>query len=573
MPRKNKNVRKHGKVPAQNCNTKGSNNKKQNKQKNQSQNKDKKQEKIKLRTSKDVYNRLWNDYTLNIPLDQVFIGYSDGKYVRLQEMMFTNFELIDNGGDVPLHRIMYFRYQDLMLWDREKRLDRLWGSGDTKASETWSVIQAQSISESQSNTGNDENKDEKNDGDGGDVVVSTDNYNDNYDYNGDESQIMESKLPDIKAEPNLRYLIVLDFEATCDGDISTLGHIHGSKKTNVVSTKGKKEKKEKIKGEDKNKEKTFERKWSPIEIIEWPAMIIDIKKGEILQEKENIFHYYIKPRVNPNLTQFCTCLTGITQSMVDEKNYDISHVYYKWIEFCDINGLTINNSCIVTCGDWDLLKCWIAQRKVCQWPVKEDIATNSVYLQRTLKVLSNNQNNGNNDNINTNTNKLRIDETKDGALLMNIRWINIKNVYHNILQQKAHGMVGMLKDLKLSHVGRHHSGIDDVRNICQILLKLMQVAKDSFKFRPTYRWSFDQTGNYKKKKIQSTNYQLNQKHLKYSNCQAVNRNKDSKSQSQKSNINHCDFSQTRMPFGVLDQHCTNALGIIDKLVDSLSNSK
>jgi inhibitor of KinA sporulation pathway (predicted exonuclease) len=32
----------------------------------------------------------------------------------------------------------------------------------------------------------------------------------------------------------------------------------------------------------------------------------------------DIFHTYVKPTVNPKLTDFCTKLTGITQRQVDE---------------------------------------------------------------------------------------------------------------------------------------------------------------------------------------------------------------------------------------------------------------
>lgn len=42
------------------------------------------------------------------------------------------------------------------------------------------------------------------------------------------------------------------------------------------------------------------------------------------------------------------------------------------------------------------------------------------------------------------------------------------------------GMMGMLKGLDIPHEGRHHSGIDDVRNICQVCLGLMK--KKGFKF-------------------------------------------------------------------------------------------
>lgn len=40
--------------------------------------------------------------------------------------------------------------------------------------------------------------------------------------------------------------------------------------------------------------------------------------------------------------------------------------------------------------------------------------------------------------------------------------------------QKSMGMMGMLAKLKIGHEGRHHSGIDDVRNICKICIGLME---------------------------------------------------------------------------------------------------
>lgn len=37
---------------------------------------------------------------------------------------------------------------------------------------------------------------------------------------------------------------------------------------------------------------------------------------------------------------------------------------------------------------------------------------------------------------------------------------------------EAGGMMRMLKKLNIPHQGRHHSGIDDVKNICEICLGL-----------------------------------------------------------------------------------------------------
>ena len=68
----------------------------------------------------------------------------------------------------------------------------------------------------------------------------------------------------------LRYLLVLDFEATCG-------------------------------------ESGFPR--HEMEIIEFPTIVYD------LQEKKEVgrFHEYVKPVVRPQLTEFCTQLTGIAQ--------------------------------------------------------------------------------------------------------------------------------------------------------------------------------------------------------------------------------------------------------------------
>ena len=68
----------------------------------------------------------------------------------------------------------------------------------------------------------------------------------------------------------LRYLLVLDFEATCG-------------------------------------ESGFPK--DQVEIIEFPTIVYD------LQEKKELgrFHEYVKPVIQPQLTEFCTQLTGITQ--------------------------------------------------------------------------------------------------------------------------------------------------------------------------------------------------------------------------------------------------------------------
>lgn len=68
----------------------------------------------------------------------------------------------------------------------------------------------------------------------------------------------------------LRYLLVLDFEATCG-------------------------------------ESGFPR--DQMEIIEFPTIVYDLHE----KKETGRFHEYVKPVIRPQLTEFCTGLTGIAQ--------------------------------------------------------------------------------------------------------------------------------------------------------------------------------------------------------------------------------------------------------------------
>jgi len=53
------------------------------------------------------------------------------------------------------------------------------------------------------------------------------------------------------------------------------------------------------------------------------------------------------------------------------------------------------------------------------------------------------------------------------------RWCNIKDLFWQATQQEGRGMAGMLQCLGLRLKGRHHSGIDDSRNIARIFQELL----------------------------------------------------------------------------------------------------
>nr|XP_025036265.1 ERI1 exoribonuclease 3 isoform X2 [Pelodiscus sinensis] len=106
------------------------------------------------------------------------------------------------------------------------------------------------------------------------------------------------------------YFLVLDFEATCDKP-----QIH------------------------------------PQEIIEFPILKLNGRTMEI----ESTFHMYVQPMVHPQLTPFCTELTGIIQGMVDGQP-SLQQVLERVDEWMAKEGLLDPSvkSIFVTCGDWDL---------------------------------------------------------------------------------------------------------------------------------------------------------------------------------------------------------------------------
>lgn len=154
------------------------------------------------------------------------------------------------------------------------------------------------------------------------------------------------------------------------------------------------------------------------EIIEFPVQVLNAQT----LNTEFTFHYYVNPEVVPDLSQFCTELTGITQDMVrDQRN--IQTVLAEFDAFLRSNFIIDKKWIFVTCGDWDLNSCLKREANYKKIPVPE--------------------------------------------YFMN--WINIKM----LIPEFKGGMMELLNLLEIEHVGRHHSGIDDVRNILECLRKLL----------------------------------------------------------------------------------------------------
>ena len=167
----------------------------------------------------------------------------------------------------------------------------------------------------------------------------------------------------------------------------------------------------------------------PQEIIEFPVLKINART----MKEESHYHTYVRPVANPKLTQFCTELTGITQDMVDGQPVleESLESFDKWMKSEGLlnPGVRI---CFVTCGDWDLKTMLPGQCRAFGLQHPEYMKT----------------------------------------------WMNIKFVFQDLMSQKAYGMPNMLDKLGLGLEGRHHSGIDDSRNIARILVRLSEIAKE-----------------------------------------------------------------------------------------------
>jgi inhibitor of KinA sporulation pathway (predicted exonuclease) len=183
------------------------------------------------------------------------------------------------------------------------------------------------------------------------------------------------------------------------------------------------------------------------EIIEFPIVALESSSGEIVAD----FREFVKPVKNPILTPFCTELTGITQEQVSSAD-TFPFVFARAIQWVETFFKEHSDNCIfVTCGDWDLQRMLPSQ----------------VRISRSL-------------------------EEKDISLDMRIpeffsSWVNIKFPFRdNITGENKTGMTQMLTALHLPLLGRHHSGLDDSRNIAAIARELL---KRNIDLTETTRWS------------------------------------------------------------------------------------
>lgn len=183
------------------------------------------------------------------------------------------------------------------------------------------------------------------------------------------------------------YICVVDFEATCEED-NPAGFMH--------------------------------------EIIEFPMVLINTRTLEIVDS----FQEYVKPELNPQLSDFCVKLTGITQKMVDEADPfpSVLEKAVAWLQERELG--TKYKYAILTDGAWDMSK----------------------FL-----------------NIQCRISRIRYPQFAK-------KWINIRKSYGNFYKvpRTQTKLSTMLDKLGLKYEGRPHSGLDDSRNIARIALRMLQ---------------------------------------------------------------------------------------------------
>jgi len=139
------------------------------------------------------------------------------------------------------------------------------------------------------------------------------------------------KKPPTPPRQKFKYLLVLDFEATCE---------------NL-----------------REKSRSFIQ-----EIIEFPVMVIDLTSGLIAGGVR--FHRYVKPVVHPKLTAFCIKLTGIEQHQVDQAE-PLHVVYREFVQWLSDNNFNGDNALVCTCGNWDLKIMWPRQARLSELETPE----------------------------------------------------------------------------------------------------------------------------------------------------------------------------------------------------------
>ncbi|KAI9207155.1 ribonuclease H-like domain-containing protein [Polychytrium aggregatum] len=161
----------------------------------------------------------------------------------------------------------------------------------------------------------------------------------------------------------------------------------------------------------------------PHEIIEFPVVLIDARTLEIVDH----FREYVKPRISPILSEFCTTLTGITQDLVDvaEPFETVLHHFEMWM--VNFMPYPFEDALFICDGPWDI----------------RDFVRKQCTISKLFPPPYFHQ------------------------------FINLRRKYQLFYNRTKCNLSQMLAGLEMRFEGREHCGLDDSRNIARIALRMM----------------------------------------------------------------------------------------------------
>ncbi|CAG8448688.1 2163_t:CDS:2 [Diversispora eburnea] len=185
------------------------------------------------------------------------------------------------------------------------------------------------------------------------------------------------------------------------------------------------------------------------EIIEFPMLLIDSSTFEIV----DVFHSYVKPSVNPILSDFCIKLTGIPQTTINTSP-SFPEMLCKFQEFLHSHQLFYKNSCaFMTDGPWDI----------------RDFIRKQCFISKISR-----------------------------PSYFTLPWVDVRQLFASFYRIEKLNISGMLAKYGLKFEGREHSGIDDAKNL-SIIAKRMWEDGVIFKTNRNLNWEIKKKkGNGKK---------------------------------------------------------------------------
>ena len=217
-------------------------------------------------------------------------------------------------------------------------------------------------------------------------------------------KLVEAGLLEATMNRNVDYFLVIDFEATCE-EKNPAGYPH--------------------------------------EIIEFPAVLISTEPPEIV----DIFHSFVRPVINPKLSEFCKALTGIEQETVDSADTFplVLEDFREWME--SKHGLGQQKTyLLITDGPFDMGRFMYLQ---CQQS-KIEFPDYLSFWANLRKVF-------------VNFYKASFYERPN----------NRYKYRQNESNRQLPGLHTMLTKLGMEFEGKPHCGLDDAKNIAGIVIRLL----------------------------------------------------------------------------------------------------